>query len=379
MFTDIGTEMVFAVLPLFLVTQLGVTMAALGIIEGVAEAIAALLKLGSGVLADRTRRPKALALAGYGLSALTKPLFALAPGVGLVVAARWLDRVGKGVRGTPRDVLLAAATPEGRRGRAFGLRQSFDKLGESLGPLAAVTLLSLAPGNYRLVLTVACFPGLLAIALLGLGVREAPTPSPVREGGRARGPGRRLPRLADLDHLGPAFWWPLGTAALLGLASFSDAFLLVRARDAGIALRWVPLVLLVMNMAASASAYVGGAVADSRGYRAALATGIALYAAACAVLALIMGPIGVWTGALLLGLHLAFVRGNLLAWASDVVPAGERGAALGWINLVQGLALLPAGWLAGQLWQHVGPAAPFAAASLIAVAALPLLGRRPKG
>jgi MFS family permease len=377
MFTDVGTEMVFAVLPLFMVTQLGVTMAALGLIEGVAETIAALLKLASGVLADRTRRPKSLALVGYGLSALTKPLFALAPGVGLVVAARWLDRVGKGVRATPRDVLLAAATPEGRRGRAFGLRQTFDKLGESLGPLAAVALLSLAPGNYRLVLWIACLPGLLAITLLGLGVHEAPAPA--ADETRARSAGRRLPRIADLGRLGPAFRWPLGTAALLGLASFSDAFLLVRARDVGIATRWVPLVLLAMNMTASASAYLGGAVADARGYRGALGTGIALYAAACALLALGFGPVAVWAGVLVMGLHLAFVRGNLLAWASDVVPAGERGAALGWINLVQGLALLPAGWLAGQLWQHVAPAAPFAAAALLALAAFPLLGRRQKG
>jgi MFS family permease len=402
MFTDIGTEMVFAVLPLFLVGQLGVAVATIGVIEGIAEATAALLKLGSGALADRTRRPKALAVAGYGLSALTKPLFAIATGVGLVVAARWLDRVGKGIRSTPRDVLLAAATPEGRRGRAFGLRQSFDKLGESLGPLAAFGLLALWPGNFRLVLILACFPGLLAIALLALGVREMetspgprnPPPNvppergeghllaratsgqPAMEKEKLRAGGKTLPRVADLRRLGPEFLRPLGAATLLGLAGFSDAFLLLRARDVGMRVELIPLVLLAMNLTASAAAYMGGVVADSRGHRLALGTGVALYAAGCALLALATAPAGVWAGAGALGLHLAFVRGNLLAWASDAAPASDRGVALGWIHLVQGLALLPASLMAGLLWQHAGPSVTFAVAAACAALALPLLRGR---
>jgi MFS family permease len=376
MLTDIGTEMVFAVLPLFLVGQLGVGVATLGLIEGVAETTASLLKLGSGVVADRTRRPKALAVAGYGLSALAKPLFAVAGGLGLVIAARWLDRVGKGIRGTPRDVLLAAATPAGQRGRAFGLRQTFDKLGESIGPLAAFVLLAFWPENFRLVLIIACFPGLLAIALLVLGVREldsAPSGAPERQVSR---PGSKaMPRVADLRRLGPEFLRPLGAAALLGLAWFSDAFLLLRARDVGMRAELIPLVLLAMNLTASAAAYLGGVTADRRGHRLALGSGVALYTAGCVVLALAAHPAAVWAGAVVVGLHLAFVRGNLLAWASDVAPAGERGAALGWINMAQGIALLPAGLAAGWLWQHLGPSATFAAAAACAALVLPLLRR----
>jgi MFS family permease len=372
LFTDVGTEMVFAVLPLFLVGELGVSVAAVGLLEGVAEATAALLKLVSGVLADRTGRPKALALSGYGLSALTKPLFALAPGLGWVAAARWLDRVGKGLRATPRDVLLAAATLEGRRGRAFGLRQTFDKLGESLGPLLATGLLILAPGRYRLVLGVACFPGLLAVALLALGVREAEAVP--------RRAGRPLPRVADLRRLGPQFSVPLAVAALLGLATFSDAFLLLRAQNLGVATRWVPLVLLAMNLTASAGAYTAGVFADTRGHRRALTAGVYVYALGCGLLAAARGPIGAWVGVVLLGLHLALVRGNLLAWVSDTVPQEDRGAALGWVYLTQGAALLPASFIAGWLWQQFGPPLAFALAALLAAGTLPLLTRRePRG
>ena len=371
---DVASEMVHSLLPLFLVGTLGVGMLAVGLIEGIAEATALIVKVFSGALSDRLGRRKGLAVAGYTIGALTKPAFALATGAGMVVAARFVDRIGKGIRGAPRDALLADITPAGLRGAAFGLRQSLDTVGAVLGPLLATALMLAWANDIRAVFWVAVVPGLMAAGLLWLGVREPPRP-PAPAGEAKVGPS--IDRAA-LARLGAGCWQIVGLGAVFTLARFSEAFLVLRAPQVGVAIAWVPLVMVAMNVVYAASAYPFGRLADTLSRRALLAALLVLLIAADLVLAVATGPGGLFVGVALWGLHMGLSQGILAAMVADSAPADLRGTAFGVFNLCAGLSMLAASVIAGWLWQSAGSAATFHAGAAFAGAALAwlLLARR---
>lgn len=363
---DLSSEMIHALLPVFLVSALGVSIAEVGLIEGVAEAIASITKLFSGVVSDWFGRRKLLVLLGYGLAAVTKPLFPLATGVGAVVTARFLDRVGKGIRGAPRDALIADVTTPDQRGAAYGLRQAMDTVGAFAGPLLAVALMLATANDVRMVFWIAVLPALAAVALILFGVRE-PSDSP-------RAVGRPFPlRRTEVMRLPASYWHTLAVAVVFTLARFSEAFLVLRARDAGLPVAWVPLVLVAMNIAYAASAYPLGILADRMNRKRLLALGVGLLVAADVVLACAPSWPLVLAGAGLWGLHMAATQGLLSAIIADAAPDDLRGSAFGVFNLVQGLALLLASLVAGALWETAGPMATFLVGAAFALAALLLL------
>jgi MFS family permease len=335
-----------------------------GLVEGIGEATASIVKLFSGALSDRLGKRKLLVVLGYGLGALSKPLFALAPTVGWVVAARFSDRVGKGIRGAPRDALIADVTPAAQRGAAFGLRQALDTVGALAGPLLAIGLLALFAGEMRAVFWCAIVPGLAAVAVLILFVREPERADAATAGQRPRF------RFRDLAGLGRAFW----AVALLGvvftLARFSEAFLVLRAEGVGLPLAWVPLVLVAMNLVFAVTAYPAGAYSDRVDRRIVLAAGLLALIAADAVLAMAASVTVAFVGIALWGLHMGLTQGLLAALVADTAPAERRATAFGWFNLASGVVLLFASLLAGALWQWVGPAATFWAGAAFAVLAL---------
>nr|WP_256861407.1 MFS transporter [Hydrogenophaga sp. H7] len=343
---DISSEMIHSLLPLFMVGTLGASALVVGLVEGLAEATALVVKVFSGVLSDWWGKRKGLAVAGYALGALSKPLFALAPGMGLVLTARLLDRVGKGVRGAPRDALVADIAPPAMRGAAFGLRQSLDTVGAFLGPLLAVGLMLLWANDFRAVFWVAVVPGLLAVALLVAGVREPDRPA----GQRRDNPIRR----ENLRRLGGGYWWVVGVGAVFTLARFSEAFLVLRAEQSGVPLALVPLVMVAMNGVYAVSAYPFGRLADRMDHRRLLALGLVVLVAADLVLA---SGTHWWTllaGVALWGVHMGMTQGLLATMVADTAPADLRGTAFGFFNLVSGGALLLASVLAGLLWDRLG-------------------------
>ena len=364
MLMDISSEMIHALLPVFMVSVLGASVFAVGLVEGIGEATASIVKLFSGAISDRLGKRKFLVVLGYGLGALSKPLFALAPTVGWVLAARFSDRVGKGIRGAPRDALIADVTPPAQRGAAFGLRQALDTVGALAGPLLAIGLLALFAGEMRSVFWCALIPGLAAVVVLIVFVRE-PERAP-------RPPAAARPRLRwqDLAGLGRPFW----AVALLGvvftLARFSEAFLILRAEGVGLALAWVPLVLVIMNVVFAATAYPAGAISDRVDRRIVLALGLAVLIAADIVLALAANVFAAFAGIALWGLHLGLTQGLLAAMVADTAPPERRATAFGWFNLVSGVVLLFASLIAGALWQWVGPSATFYAGAIFAALAL---------
>ncbi|WP_411881624.1 MFS transporter [Polaromonas sp. YR568] len=364
---DISSEMIHSLLPVFMVTVLGTSLWAVGLIEGLAEATALIVKVFSGVLSDYWGKRKPLALLGYGLGAASKPLFALAATTGLVLTARLVDRVGKGLRGAPRDAMVADLAPAGMRGAAFGLRQSLDTVGAFVGPLLAMGLMLLWANDFRAVFWVAVIPGFLAVALLVFGVRE-----PERE----RAPD--APRLnpvtrANLQRLGAPYWRVALLGAVFMLARFSEAFLLLRALQGGLPVAYTPLVLVAMNLVYSLGAYPFGKLADRVSHIALLAWGLVVLVGADLLLAAgsHWGTAG--AGIALWGLHMAMTQGLLATMVTDTAPADLRGTAFGFFNLVSGLALLLASTLAGVLWDQLGAPATFAAGAVFSLAALALL------
>jgi MFS family permease len=354
LFMDVSSEMIHSLLPVFLVSVLGAGAVTVGLIEGVGEATASITKLFSGWLSDRLGKRKALAVVGYGLGALSKPLFAVAPAPVWVLAARFSDRVGKGIRGAPRDALVGDLAPAALRGAAYGLRQTLDTVGAFAGPLLAMALMALFADDFRLVFWIAVVPGLIAVAILVAGVRE---PARARPPGRVRAPIRR----ADLGRLGGLFWGVVAVGAVLTLARFSEAFLILRAQDAGLRLALVPLVLVVMNVVYAASAYPMGALSDRHDRRVVLGLGFLVLILADVVLALAPGLWTVMAGVALWGLHMGMTQGLLAALVADTAPAALRGTAFGLFNVASGVAVLLASLIAGLLWQLVGPAATFLA------------------
>lgn len=359
---DISSEMIHSLLPLFMVGTLGASALVVGLVEGLAEATALIVKVFSGVLSDWWGKRKGLAVAGYALGALSKPLFALAPGIGLVLTARLLDRVGKGIRGAPRDALVADIAPPAMRGAAFGLRQSLDTVGAFLGPLLAVGLMLLWANDFRAVFWVAVVPGLLAVALLVAGVREPDRPA----GQRRSNPIRR----ENLRRLGRGYWWVVGVGAVFTLARFSEAFLVLRAEQSGVPLALVPLVMVAMNLVYAASAYPFGRLADRMDHRRLLALGLVVLIAADLVLA---SGTQWWTllaGVALWGVHMGMTQGLLATMVADTAPADLRGTAFGFFNLVSGGALLLASVVAGLLWDRLGASFTFHAGAVFSALAL---------
>ena len=366
---DISSEMIHALLPLFMVGTLGMSVALVGLLEGLAEATALILKVFSGVISDWFGKRKPLAVLGYGLGAATKPLFALATGPGMIFTARLLDRVGKGIRGAPRDALVADIAPPEQRGAAFGLRQSLDTVGAFLGPLLAVGLMLLWANDFRAVFAVAIIPAVLCVALLVLGVQEPERPAGApRVNPISRTNLKRLPR---------AYWWVVGVGAVFTLARFSEAFLVLRAEQVGIALALVPLVMVAMNAVFSVTAYPFGKLSDRVSHRRLLLAGLAVLVLADVVLAASTHWTGLLLGVALWGVHMGMTQGLLAAMVADTAPADLRGTAYGFFNLMSGLAMLAASVVAGLLWQYWGPAWTFGAGAMFsAVAMAALLWRR---
>jgi MFS family permease len=360
---DISSEMIHSLLPLFLVGTLGVSVLAVGVIEGVAESTALISKVFSGTLSDYLGRRKGLALLGYAMGAFTKPVFALASGVGTVMAARFIDRIGKGIRGAPRDALVADITPPGIRGAAFGSLQSLDTVGAFVGPLLATALMLLWANDIRAVFWVAVIPGLLAVALLLFGVREPERSATAR-------PTNPIRREA-LARLGRPYWWVVALAAVFTLARFSEAFLVLRASQLGVANAWVPLVMVAMNIVYAASAYPFGKLSDTMSHRTLLALGLVVLIASDLVLALADGWALLGLGVALWGVHMGMTQGLLAAMVADTAPEDLRGTAYGFFNLVSGIAMLASSAIAGLLWEAFGSALTFyAGAGFAAVTAL---------
>ena len=374
LFMDVSSEMIHVLLPLFLVSVLGASTLSVGVIEGVAESTASIAKMLSGALSDRLGRRKLLAVLGYALAAGTKPVFALAPSVGWVLGARFVDRVGKGIREAPRDALVAELSPPEVRGGSFGLRQALDTVGAIAGPLLATVLMAATQGAFRTVFWLATLPAFVAVALMLFGVREPEAP---REIPPAHPPTELPTELAAWRRLPAAYWWVVVIGGLLTLARFSEAFLVLRARSVGIRPALVPLVLVAMNVAYAGSAYPAGRLSDRVPRLHLLLGGFAILALADVVLAMAEGPLLVVCGVLLWGLHMGVTQGLLSALVADTSAQPVRGTAFGILNLVLGLAMLIASVLAGWLWEHHGAPATFlAGAALLAVALLGLEATR---
>lgn len=363
LFTDMGSEMVHGLLPVLLTTTLGASALTLGLLEGAAEATVLVTKLFSGWASDALGRRKPLVLLGYGLAAAVKPLFPLAATVGAVATARLLDRVGKGIRGAPRDALVGDVTPPAIRGAAFGLRQAMDTIGAILGPLLAIALMGWLGGDIRAVLWVAVLPGVVAVLVLLLAVREPP---------EARPRSARLPiTRAGLARLGPSFWRLAALGAVVALARFSEAFLVLRATQLGVPVTWAPVVLVVMSVVYALSAFPAGVLSDRVPRHRVLALGMAALAVADLALGLAQAPLLLFAGIALWGLHMGLTQGVLATMVVDRVDARHRGSALGVFNLVSGVSLLVASGAAGALWDAFGAAVPFlAGAGVATVAAL---------
>ncbi len=364
LFMDVSSEMIHGLLPLFLTGTLGASALIVGLIEGTGEAVALITKVFSGALSDRIGRRKPLVVLGYGLAAITKPVFAVAGSVPLVLGARLSDRLGKGIRGAPRDALLADLAPEGRRGAAFGLRQTMDTVGAFAGPLIAIAVMALSGGNIRLVFWLAVLPAVLAIAVLIRGVEEpeakaVTAPRPVLD--------RHL-----VGALGRGFWGIVALGAVISFARISEAFLILAASDRGLSTALAPVVLVALNVIYAAVAWPVGVLSDTIGRRGLLALSLVVLALSHGVLAICATLPAVFLGVALWGLHMGLSQGLLSAAVADTIPAHLRGTGFGVFNLSSGLAVLAANTIAGALWAGIGPGATFGLGAAAALAALVL-------
>lgn len=363
MLMDVSSEMIHALLPVYLVTVLGASTLTVGFIEGIAEATASITKIFSGALSDWLGKRKVLAALGYGLAALTKPLFPLAPSAGWLVAARFVDRVGKGIRGAPRDALIADIAPSGLRGASFGLRQSLDTIGAFVGPLLAIALMWWTADNFTVVFWVAVLPAFLSFALITFAVSE-PDPEPGREAA-----GNPL-NIAAMRQLGAVYWRIVAVGIVFTLARFSEAFLILRAQNIGLNAMWVPAVLVLMNIVYALSAYPAGVLSDRINRTGLLAVGLVFLAGADLALALLPNLGGLAVGVVLWGLHMGLTQGLFSALVADSAPPSLRGTAFGYFNLFTGIAMLAASIIAGALWDGFGPAVTFLAGLGFALASL---------
>lgn len=370
MLMDISSEMIHALLPVYLVTVLGASMVTVGFIEGIAEATASITKIFSGALSDWLGKRKLLAVIGYGLAAFTKPVFPLAPSVDWLIAARFVDRVGKGIRGAPRDALVADISPAHLRGASFGLRQSLDTIGAFVGPVLGIGLMWWTADNFQMVFWFAVVPAFLALALMIFAVQE---PERQPAGSAIENP----LGFAAMRHLGPVYWRVVFVAVAFTLARFSEAFLILRAQNVGLAATWVPAVLVLMNVVYAFAAYPAGVLSDRANRKNLLAIGLLVLVAADLALALMPSIAGVALGVVLWGLHMGITQGLFAALVADASPPELRGTAYGYFNLLTGVAMLAASIIAGLLWDTYGPTATFFAGvafTLFALVGLMTLG-----
>jgi MFS family permease len=352
MLMDVSSEMIHALLPVYLVTVLGTSMVTVGLIEGIAEATASITKIFSGALSDWLGKRKLLAVLGYGLAAFTKPVFPLAPSVSWLIGARFVDRVGKGIRGGPRDALVADIAPAHLRGASFGLRQSLDTVGAFLGPLLGIGLMWWTADNFKAVFWVAVVPAFLAFALMIVAVREPARPDGLRKVHNPIG-------LAEIKRLGASYWWVVGIATVFTLARFSEAFLILRAQNVGLPIMLAPAVLVVMNVVYALAAYPAGVASDRMNRTTLLVVGLVLLIAADLVLASLASIGGVALGVVLWGLHMGLTQGLFATLVADASPPELRGTAYGFFNLLTGVAILGASVIAGALWDATGPKGTF--------------------
>jgi len=360
---DTSSELIHSLLPVFLVSVLGASMLSVGLIEGVAEATASIVKVFSGALSDYLGKRKLLTVIGYGVAAISKPLFPLAGSAGLVFAARFMDRIGKGIRGAPRDALIGDIAPPRLRGASYGLRQSLDTVGAFAGPLLAIAFMALLADDIRAVFWVAIIPAVIAVAILVFGVKEPKT-------GPTKSHDHTPLQLAELLRIGAAYWGLVLIVAILTLARFSEAFLILRAENVGLAIKFVPLVMVVMNVVYAFSAYPAGVLSDRVGRRGVIGIGCLALIAADIVLALASGIWAVAVGVGFWGLHMGLTQGLLTAMVTDTTPPEMRGTAFGVFNLASGIAMLFASLIAGLLWDRYGPFATFFAGAGFTIVAL---------
>ncbi len=366
MFMDISSEMIHALLPIYMVTVLGTSVLAVGIIEGIAEATASVVKVFSGALSDRLGKRKLLAALGYGLGALSKPVFPLAGTLAWLVGARFVDRIGKGIRGAPRDALVADATPAELRGAAYGLRHTLDMFGAFSGPLLAIGLMWLTASHYQTVFWIAVMPAFLAVAVLLIYVKEPKTIGPPKV--------RPVFSRDYLKCLGVQYWAVLAVGVIFTLARFSEAFLILLAGEAGLSPMWAPIVLVLMGIAFSLSAYPAGVLSDRFGRAGILAVGMLCLLSADMILALVPGLVGLSIGIVLWGIHMGFTQGVFSALIADSAPAEFRGTAFGMFHLATGVALLLASLIAGLLWDIYSYQLTFITGAVFALLALAGLG-----
>ena len=368
LFMDISSELIHSLLPVFMVTTLGASALIVGVVEGVAEATALIVKVFSGTISDYIGKRKGLTVLGYGLGALSKPMFALALSVQWVFAARFMDRIGKGIRGAPRDALIADLTPQEIRGAAYGLRQSLDSVGAFAGPLLAVVLMLLWAGDFRTVFWFAVIPAAIAVLILVFGVQEPPATA---------APRRPSSPIAwrTLSGLGHDYWWVVGAGAVFTLARFSEAFLILRAQQIGLSDSLAPLVLVAMNVVFAVSAYPIGRLADRADHKMLLGLGLAVLISADLILAQAQSLVGVAIGVMLWGLHMGMTQGLLATMVAAAAPANLRGTAFGFFNLMSGIAMLAASVLAGLLWDKQGSATTFYAGAVFSALAVFMLLR----
>ena len=377
MFMDISSEMIHALLPIYLVAVLGTSMTTIGFIEGIAEATAMITKVFSGALSDWLGKRKLLAVIGYGLAAFTKPIFPLASTIAWFVAARFIDRIGKGIRGAPRDALVADIAPEHVRGASFGVRQSLDTIGAFLGPLLAIGLMLLTSNSFTLVFWVAVVPAFIAFALM-LCVEE---PAKPRQGSN----GNRRLRLADATRLSGAFWGVVGIGAILTLARFSEAFLVLKAQSVGVPIALVPAVMIMMNIVYASVSYPAGALSDRVNRNTILLSGIGMLVIADLILAFSTAFPTILVGVVFWGLHMGLTQGMLATLVADTAPEDLRGTAFGVFNVATGVTMLAASVIAGGLWDAFGPkmtflaGAAFTAVSLIGLVIAPVRAQSPIG
>lgn len=368
LFMDLSSEIIHSLLPLFLTATLGLSVTMVGVIDGIAESTASISKVFSGYISDRMGRRKPLILIGYSLGALSKPFFPLAGSAAVVLSARFADRIGKGIRGAPRDALVADVTPVAIRGRAFGLRQSLDTIGAFAGPLLAIGLMLLFANDIRAVFWVATIPAILAVICVVVGVEDRDTGT----NRQARPP----VRIVDLRRLPSAFWGVVAIGVIFTLARFSEAFLILRASEVGLPLALAPLVLVMMNVVYAVGAYPAGALSDSMRPKTLLLWGLLLLIAADLALAFIPSVWGVFVGIGLWGGHMAITQGLMAKLVADHAPDDIRGSAFGLFNLATGLALLIASVVAGLLWDQLGSQATFIAGGIFAGLALVALAAK---
>ena len=357
---DTSSEIIHALLPLFMTATLGLSVTVVGVIDGIAEATASIVKVFSGYLSDRFGKRKPLILLGYGLAAASKPLFPLAAGLYPVRGARFADRIGKGLRGAPRDALIADVTPAALRGRAFGLRQSMDTVGAFVGPILAIGLMIAFANDMRAVFWVAAIPAVLAVLCVVFWVRE---PS------AAKGAAKAPIRLAELKQLGSAYWGVVAVGGVFTLARFSEAFVILKATGEGLPLWLAPMVLVAMNVVYALGAYPAGILSDRLTARSLLLAGVGCLIAADLVLARSVGLVGVFAGIALWGVHMALTQGLLAKLVADTAPARLRGSAFGVFSLVTGVSLLVASVVAGVIWDRFGSDMTFIAGSVFAALA----------